>query len=460
MESLYFTARPGEAPSTTPVRGTAWLLQPDVVVTALHVAGTLGDLGSWVHERWFRGEPKDAGQAYELRAPGGAFVRATPIAYDAEADVALLALPKGSGIDDDAFAVLAPEAVEIGEPWHAVGYPAFETIPRAIAVGGAVAFVGEGIANNTMQLRVDQGTSVSWAGISGSAAQNAWGEAIGLVLQTVANTATCNGAPAEAVVRLLRFRAHMPAITAAIADRLRGLGDDAIDDLLSDTWSWLPSTDAYKRDPIPAFADRIAQAGPSGVRAVLAKIRTLAAPHGKTAPDAGADPILADLERAISLRPSEDDLSAVLRALVDAGGDVAAGRDLAARLPDMPSSVLEAALEALRVKQLRAGKQGLSGAASITEAGARRAVSPAFLRAVLRAVAAGDLPQSEVAGRIGIGPEALRRTLVCADRLRVVARQSVAGRPGDPMLHLTNSGRSWLDLRFGDPLPRGDGSAR
>jgi len=449
MESLYLTARTSADPAAERTRGTAWLLWPDVVVTALHVAGTVGGPGFWAHEKWWRKRPEEAGDAYTLRLPGGESVAVAPVVYDPVFDVALLALPAGAKVAEDAFGVLAAEEPRAGEPWRAVGYPAFEAPPRAVALGGAVSFIGAEVTNNAMQLRVDQGTSVAWGGISGCAAQNAWGEVIGVVLQTVAGIATCNAAPAEAVARLLRLRGQAKAIEDAVAARLRDLGGAAVASVVSELWPALSGTEGFAADPRLALARRIAQSGEGGMRLALAAIREAAAESGVVVAAAAADPILGEFATLVLKRPSEADLTAVLRALVDEGGVVLETGALAARLPEMPRAVLDAALDALHERELaKVTGGGSSRSAELRAEGARRVVRKDYLRALLRELRAeGELPDADLAGRAAMGPAAVSATLVCAEILGAVARNAGAHR-------MTSKGEAWLALRPGDAEPR------
>ncbi len=465
MESLYLTARTSADPAAERTRGTAWLLWPDVVVTALHVAGSVGGPGSWAHEKWWRKKPEEAGDAYTLRLPGGESVAVSPLVYDPAFDVALLALPSGAKVAQEAFGVLAlpsgakvaqeafgvlaPELPSAGEPWRAVGYPAFETPPRAVALGGAVSFVGADVANNAIQLRVDQGTSVAWGGISGCAAQNTWGEVIGVVLQTVAGIATCNAAPAEAVARLLRLRWQTKAIEDAVAARLHDLGSAAVASVVSELWPALPATEGFAADPRLALARRIAQSGEGGMRLALAAIREAAAESGVVVPDAMADPILGRFATLVLKRPNEADLTSVLRALVDEGGVVTETGALAARLPEMPLAVLDAAIDALHERRLAKVTSGdASRSAELLAEGARRVVRKDYLRALLRELRdAGELPDADLAVRASMGPSAVGAALVCAEILGAVARNAGAHR-------ITKVGEAWLAMRPGDAEPR------
>ncbi len=169
MESFRLVARTSDSSTDAGRQGTAWLLWPDLAVTALHVVGEPGGAGQWLHDKL-----KDPKGAYTLRPPGGEPVPLAPLLYDPKADLAVLRIPSNKAFSEDAFSVLAAMSPAVGEPWHAVGYPAFETSGRAISVGGIVSHVTSELASTAMQLFVDQGTSVTWGGISGCAAQNGW----------------------------------------------------------------------------------------------------------------------------------------------------------------------------------------------------------------------------------------------------------------------------------------------
>ncbi|MFO0591092.1 MAG: trypsin-like peptidase domain-containing protein [Polyangiaceae bacterium] len=460
MESLFLSVRTSPDAAAKRARGTAWLLWPRFVVTALHVVGTPGGAGAWAHERWLKKRPEEVekgAEPYALRLPSGDAVGVLPIAYDPIADVALLRLPEGATVAEDAFGVIAVDAVRAGDPWHAVGYPAFEEEPRAIALEGAVSFVGAGLTNNAIQLQVDQGTGVAWGGISGCAARSTWGEVIGVVLQTMSGIATCNAAPAEVVARLLRLHAHLPELVDALSERLRALGSDAIEDVANNLFPSLSGADRFAADPAGVLAARVAESGGGGLRLALDAIRDAMIAAGKKPPDAAVDPIVGRFETAVMARPSEADKGAVLRALADEGGEIDAIERLAKRLPDMPRAVLDAAVSALL---LEAGQttgnakpvRGMRGAddvitlLTLLAEGARRIVRRDYLRAVLRALRSGDATRAELDARCAIGPAALSRTLVCAERIGAIARLGDAFR-------LTSSGPAWLAMRPGDAEP-------
>lgn len=416
MESLYLLVRTSDSASARRQQGTAWLLWPDLVATALHVVGVPGGAGQWAHENL-----SDARDAYSLRLPaltqGGpaGFVAIEPIVYDPTADVALLRLPKEAlaSLPAGAFAVLAPERPMPGDPWRAKGFPGFEAGKRALAVGGVVSYVAGDIANNTMQLFVDQGTSVKWGGISGSAAQNAWGEVIGVVAQTVEGIATCNAAPADAARRLVQLAGRMAQLEALFLERLGGLAADALVDVANALeWGWLPQRPEYLAAPAPFLARRIVQAGDTGMSRALAALPKPAA--------AAASAASAELETLVKEvaepRPSLRDLDAALAALADAGGSLARALDLAPHLGDLSPALFPRALEALHDRAwLEPGPRSESAAISLSAAGAARVIRLDFARAALRVLRGADsVSEAALLAAVEAPPGEVRRAMTCA----------------------------------------------
>ncbi len=460
MESLYLVVAGGGG--SRGQQGTAWLLWPDVVVTALHVVGSPGGAGQWAHDT-----RKDEENTYRLRLPwrrpGEDVVAIEPRIHDARTDVALLRLPEAARADmpDDVFAVLADGVPGVGDPWRAVGFPGFVGGARALAVGGVVSHVGKSIANDTIQLFVDQDTSAQWGGISGSAVQNVWGEVTGVVLQTVERIATCNAAPAEAVASLLRLEARRPQIAAALASQLGALDPALLVDVANALeWGWLPGRTDFQAAPVTVLAERIAQAGEEGVRRALAALRTIAPPPAITSavtvdpPDAaGVDPavitpraLAALVAAAVVRRPTEEDLVAVLDALADVGGTIRPAIELRARLPGMPDGVLEAALDTLHTRGHLAGLRGAAAKIALSPEGARRAIRLDYARALLRSLlGAGAVPLGELDAKVGIAPRALRRVIAHAAAMGLVMT------PDNRSYLITPAGAVLLAQRTVDP---------
>lgn len=390
-------------------QGTGWLLWPDLVVTALHVVGQEGGAGQWSHDAI--DPPPDV---YTLTLPGGPTPIA-PLLYDPAADVALLRLPEAAlaGAPDDAFSVLAPGPPLVGDPWHAVGFPAFETSGRAIAVGGVVSLVEPAIRQSAMQLLVDQGTSVAWGGISGCPARNAWGEVFGLVVQTVSGVATCNASPVAAIPRLQAMLARRKEIEDRLEAALRKLdpgSEDSVAGALS--WSFPTSDPRWSKDPARALAERIFQSGPPGLGLALAAIAQVS--EGKV-----TDPVLAAIAAHPEARPTAGDLDAVLQALADAGGSVAARGDLRAALPGMPAQVVSAALDRLLDARSIDGTRGDGGSATLTARGALSVIRIDYARAALRALTGVDgATTAQLQAALPIAPRQLQRALVLAGLLR------------------------------------------
>lgn len=452
MESLYLLVSGGAGVRAQ--QGTAWLLWPDIVVTALHVVGTAHSTGQWAHD----GLASAAG-IYRLRLPSGRTVAAEPLVHDPQADVALLRLPEGAAaeVPEDAFAVLAPEPPVAGEPWSAAGYPAFEAGARALVVGGVVSRAGTGLTNDAVQLFVDQGTSAAWGGISGSAAQNAFGEVVGVVLQTVAGIATCNAARAEVVARLVRLLPERAALAAELADRIQPLGAAAAEEIAGALeWGWLPATPAFAASPAAAVAERAVQAGELGILAALAAVRAVAVRAGSMAASAPPDPLEARVRDLVAGRPDERDLVAVLDALADAGGSIRRAGELGSALPDMPSTVLEAALDRLHDRgHFEDGPRGVSAPIVLSGTGARAAIRLDYARAVLRALADG-VPRAaaEIQPAAGLAPRMVRRTLAHALAMGLVEPDGGKG-------HLvTEAGRDFLAGRTVSASPPRDARAR
>ena len=419
MQSLYLTVATPVA--TTREQGTAWLLWPDLVVTALHVVGKPrgrgAAAGQWAYERL--AEPAAPASAHELRLPDGRTTAIEPLLYDPAADVALLRLPEGAAaaMPVEAFSVLSPERAVAGEPWHAKGYPEFEHGDRELAVGGVVSFVGQGLTNNTIQLFVDQGTSAQWGGISGSAAQNAWGEVLGVVVQTVAGIATCNAAPAEAVARLVRLLGRIEDLARGFEALLAPLSEGDLFKVLAKLqWTWLADRPEHQSAPAAHLAKRIVQAGEAGMTMALEVLRTVGAGAG-----AQVEELALLVRGALDARPTEQDRRDVLAALADLGGESVAPAALRARLGGMPAAVVAAALrDAYERGGIVRGPFGDESPVSLSAAGARQVARFDYERAALRVLrerGTAGATEAELAGVVPIALPALRRAMACAVKM-------------------------------------------
>lgn len=459
MESLYLTV---EAPGGAVTKqGTAWLLWPDRVVTALHVVGHSRGVGQWAGDI-----RADQEISYRVRIPwekqGENVVAITPWIFDARTDIAILKLPKEAAdrAPDGAFFVLAEERPCPGDPWRAVGFPAFATDAKALALGGVVSYVGRDLANDTIQLFVDQETSAQWGGVSGSAAWGSWGEVIAVIVQTIAGIATCNAAPAEAVARLLRQLPAQQGIIDALAARLGALPPPRLVELANKLeWGLLSNHPDFKADPVHALACRIAQAGEFGVRRALDTLRSFPPDVAALAPSAGdsddvvgAPPELPDLLAAFidedaPVEPTTADLVVVMDALADIGG---AGSlpALRARLPAMPDAIFDAAVSMLRARGDLAGPGG-GASLQLTARGASLASRSDYVRATLRPLllAESSTARSLVTGA-PLAPSASRRALVYAEVMGLILSPDLLIGPADARRFvLTEAGRSFLTQR-------------
>jgi hypothetical protein len=178
-------------------QGTAWLLRPDLAVTAFHVVGE-SSARAWLHEK-----PGSGGAVtYHLLGEHGE-VPLEPVACDLRADVALLRCREA--LAAPAMLPLAETPPARGATFHAEGYPGFHGGER-FTISGEVTEVRGDASGRALQLLIDQGTEFSWEGVSGSAIQID-GRVVGVVTQETGRAATGWGASAEAVRRLERIQA-------------------------------------------------------------------------------------------------------------------------------------------------------------------------------------------------------------------------------------------------------------
>jgi hypothetical protein len=172
--SLATDAMPSER--VTLRHGTAWLSGEHTVVTAFHVVGSKG--GQYLPSRW-RHQIESSPIKYFIVDPLHAEmpVQVRPDTFDADSDLALLTLdlPKDNEIElarirkwlRESVVVASPsehqdDAVEPNTPWSAEGFP--NVSEGLFKLTGKVTAVHP----QRLQLTVDQGTLIHWAGMSGS----------------------------------------------------------------------------------------------------------------------------------------------------------------------------------------------------------------------------------------------------------------------------------------------------
>ncbi len=170
-------------------QGTCWALNPHLVVTAFHVVGELKVRG-WHHER-------EDQVTYHIMLPNGDAIALEPAVYDPTSDVAALRTSNPLPIET---LLLSQESISDDSRWRASGFPGHPP-GKVFTLSGIVVTVRESISNRTLQLLVEQGTSVSWSGMSG-APVTVDGDVIGVITQATSSTKTMWAATATAVQAL------------------------------------------------------------------------------------------------------------------------------------------------------------------------------------------------------------------------------------------------------------------
>lgn len=243
-------------------QGTAWLLRPDLAVTAFHVVGA-PSVRAWLHEKPGSGPTV----TYHLEGKKGE-VLLDPVACDFRADVALLRCR-------EALAAASPLTLDEALPergllFRAEGYPGFHGGER-FTLSGEITEVRGDASSKALQLLIDQGTEFSWEGMSGSAVQID-GRVVGVITQETGRVATGWGATAEAVRRLERIQAAADLRKACCGLLLRLYLDPAqLVDLRADL-GW-PADDATDRTVAAGrLVDRAALEGAEGLMRLLDEV--------------------------------------------------------------------------------------------------------------------------------------------------------------------------------------------
>jgi hypothetical protein len=191
-----------DADGETIVRGTGWWIavQPDSpawVVTAFHVVGVQGDWYNKIKE----------GVTYLLVDETGHEITLEPAAAEPEADLALLRAAVPPNFPEGAGAPIVGAPLHLGklpardDRWHADGFPQVHG-DESFHLSGRVMRTKEERSSRTLQLEVDQGTRVDWAGVSG-APMVVDGQVVGVLTHMTADAATGWAASAAEVKALL-----------------------------------------------------------------------------------------------------------------------------------------------------------------------------------------------------------------------------------------------------------------
>ncbi|MCP4663881.1 MAG: trypsin-like peptidase domain-containing protein [bacterium] len=175
-------------------RGTAWLVRPQLAVTAFHVVAD--------RERTAWRSDVESDVEYRLGGPDGdGEIVARPAPADPEADLALLRT--ATPIDQAEVLTVAAEPPAVDARWRTLGYPAVSG-RQPFALTGTVTEILPGAAGRRLQLWVDQGTEVRWGGLSG-APVTVGGRVIATVTKEMSKAATLLASPVTRLAHLLRL---------------------------------------------------------------------------------------------------------------------------------------------------------------------------------------------------------------------------------------------------------------
>jgi hypothetical protein len=240
-------------------QGTAWLLRPDLAVTAFHVVGK-SSVRAFLHEAPGSG----ASVTYHL-LDGTGEVPLEPVACDLRADVALLRCQKT--LAAPSILALADELPARSTAFHAEGYPAFHG-GAPFTISGKIIEIRGDASNTAIQLLVDQETQVSWEGVSGSALK-AGDRVAGVITQVTSGAATGWAASALAVRRLERILDAGDLRMACRALLLRLYPEPAhLVDLRADL-GWPPEGSGDRASSAARLVDRAALEGADGLLRLL-----------------------------------------------------------------------------------------------------------------------------------------------------------------------------------------------
>jgi hypothetical protein len=159
-------------------------------VTAFHVVGNV-PTRRWRHEL-------EEGVSYHLL--GDEEVELEHVTYDAVADLALFR-PRNGWRSATIFSLGRPAARD--RSWRTESFPAFHE-RKVFTLTGRISEVRGHSSHDALQLLVEQGTHVSWEGVSGSPIV-VEDEVVGVITQMTDNAATGWGASVEALARLLKL---------------------------------------------------------------------------------------------------------------------------------------------------------------------------------------------------------------------------------------------------------------
>lgn len=168
-------------------QGTAWTIDAGIVCTAFHIVGH-GAERQWTHELVDGVICQLEGAAQPQRL--------TALAFDAEADLALLSCDGDVG-EPLPLAQLSQRNIA----WNARGFPGFHA-DEEITLSGNVVDLRADAGASSLQLHIAQGSNLDWGGASGAAVMHG-PRVIAVITLVTDGVATAWAAPVEAIHRLL-----------------------------------------------------------------------------------------------------------------------------------------------------------------------------------------------------------------------------------------------------------------